>query len=239
MDNFKEFADTFGKLKREYINLEEEYFKGYVGAFEKLKNGYALIREDNKRKAWDFNIFRLLEAERYEVATHSSMLRDLLDSRGTHGQGNLFFKEFLSMLSMKGIIKEDEITSYLNRTFDDYLCIAEKTVETGRLDIEISRLHGDSQFYFVIENKIDAPDQERQIERYGEVVGKIKVPADRKKIFYLTPDGRQPAETSANGIYCISYREDIRSWLENSLKKVESEKVRYTVRQYLDIVKTL
>src|SRR3990170_8291943 len=99
MDNFKEFADTF----------------------EKLKNGYALIREDNKRKAWDFNIFRLLEAERYEVATHSSMLRDLLDSRGTHGQGNLFFKEFLSMLLEKRII-QDENTSYSNKTFDDYLC---------------------------------------------------------------------------------------------------------------------
>lgn len=227
MDNFKEFAD----------------------AFEKLKNGYARIREDNKRTAWDFNIFQLLEVERYEVYTHSSMLKDLLDSHGTHGQGNLFFKELLSILYKKGII-QDEITSYSNKTFDDYLCIAEKSAETGRFDIEISRLHGDSQFYFVIENKIDAPDQERQIERYWEVVRKIKVPANRQKIFYLTTDGKKPSEESVsemvrkklenkNILYCISYREDIKSWLEKSLEKVESEKVKHTVRQYLDVVKTL
>ena len=88
---FRKYSDNFLRLKIEYLQLKNDY------------------RNSNKALAEDFNIFKILNVEHYEVTTHSSMLRELLDSTGTHGQGNLFFLEFLAMLSEKGIISKSNI----------------------------------------------------------------------------------------------------------------------------------
>lgn len=77
----------------------------FESGFLRLKNNYMRMlsdyRESNELLAEDFNIFSLVGVGHYEVTTHSAILRELLDSQGSHGQGNLFFIEFLSMLAEK------------------------------------------------------------------------------------------------------------------------------------------
>jgi hypothetical protein len=229
---FKKYSDNFLRLKIEYLQLKNEY------------------RNLNKTLAEDFNIFQILNVQHYEVSTHSAMIRELLDSTGTHGQGNLFFLEFLNMLSEKEIISNNDTSTYSSNIFDNYSCISEQSVETGRIDIVIERLYSDFPFCFIIENKVWAVDQEKQIERYWQELQKKNIPEDRKKILYLSPNGYLPSEWSIDNqtrmylenkriLHCISYSRDIIYWLEKVLPKIESEKVRYLVAQYCDILKSL
>ena len=225
----------FNKLKDKFLILKNKY--------SQMLSEY---RNENTVMAKDFNIFHILGVAHYEVSTHSSFLRELLDSNGTHGQGNLFFIEFLSMLAAKGVIPRDDIKSYSTKTFDDYVCEAERSVDTGRVDIIVEQLAGDAPFCIIIENKVWAEDQEKQIERYWqELVGKKNIPINRKKILYLSPDGHLPSEWSIDKttryelenkgiLHCISYKKDIRQWLENVLPKVESDKVKHSLIQYID-----
>lgn len=229
---FNEFKDKFLLLKNNYTQMLDEY------------------RNENTLIAENFNIFHILDVADYEVTTHSAMLRELLDSNGTHGQGNLFFIEFLSMLAEKGIIPKDDIKSYSTKTFDDYICEAERSVDTGRIDIIIERLAGDFPFCIIIENKVWAEDQEKQIERYWQELEKKNLPDTQKKILYLSLDGKLPSEWSLNSqvkagleakkvLHCLSYKQDIRQWHENVLPEVKSEKVKFAILQYIDVIKQL
>jgi len=229
----KEFRDNFFKLKDLYVEKRDE------------------ILEKNKITADQFNIFRILKVERYEVTTHSALLKELLDSRGSHGQGNLFFINFLYLLANKDIIPKDEINKYSPKTFDDYRCNAELTVNTGRLDIIIERTYGDFRFCIIIENKVDAADQDEQIDRYWIYLkSKSEIPENRKKILYLTKIGELPSYNSIkldarenlakNGVlYYISYSKDIIHWLNEVLPKVESKKVSYLIKQYIETIQNL
>lgn len=226
----REFEDDFLRLKNDYKQILHEF------------------QIENRTLAEDFNIFGILGVSHYEVTTHSTMLRELLDARGTHGQGNLFFLTFLSMLAGKGIIHSDEIPYYSSQTFDDYLCKAELLLETGRVDIVISRSSSDFPFYFIIENKVYAVEQEEQIKRYWQELEKMDMPERNKKIFYLTIDGKVPLSIDTETrkylekkgiLHYLSYKKNISSWLASSLPKTESEKVRYTIKQYIDTIDNL
>lgn len=252
---FKEFTEKFSNLRNGFMRIRDEYFEEFVEKFSNLRDGFTLIHnkylEDNKKLAEGFNVFRLWGVEHYEVTTHSSMLRELLDSNGSHGQGNLFFKEFLSMLSDKGIIPKEDINKYSLKTFDNYVCEAERAVATGRIDIIIERLHGDFPFCIIIENKVYAGDMYEQIERYwAELEKKTHIPESRKEIIYLTPKGDLPSEESIDcqkrkefeskgALHYVSYNADISRWLEGALQKVASSKVDGILRQYIEIVKNL
>src|SRR3954463_15191307 len=54
-------------------------------------------REFERREAPEFNIFRVLEWEQSEVRTHSALLAQLFDPKGSHGQGGVFLQKFLSL----------------------------------------------------------------------------------------------------------------------------------------------
>lgn len=232
-----------------------EAYSQFESGFLRLKNDYARMlsdyRESNVLLAEDFNIFSLVGVGHYEVTTHSAILRKLLDSQGSHGQGNLFFIEFLSMLADKGIIPKEDINKYSPMTFDNYACDAERSVATGRIDIIVEQLDGDFPYSIIIENKVYAVDQYEQIERYwAELEKKTHIPVDRKEIIYLTPKGGLPSEDSIDSkkrkeledkgaLHYISYNTDVSCWLENALMKVKSPKIEHTVRQYIELVRNL
>lgn len=204
----------------------------------------------NIEDAEEFNIFRLLNVAHYEVNTHSALLRELLDSKGSHAQGNIFFKNFLLLLAEKGIVSEEEAEHYTTKTFDDYSCIAEQSFDTGRFDIIISRLHGAFPFCVIIENKVYALDQDEQIERYWKELEEMYIPEAQKKILYLSPKGTRPSRESITPhsrkaleekgvLHYISYKKDIAKFLEDTESSIKSEKVRCILNQYINIVKNL
>ena len=117
----------------------------------------------------NFNVFKLLGRETDEVHTHSAILADLLNPRGSHGQGVAFASKFkpFEQLGLDGDkLKKARVQ-------------AEVAKSIGRIDILIET----DQWCIVIENKIYADDQPRQMERYHEFASNE---GKRYKLFYLT-----------------------------------------------------
>ena len=182
------------------------------------------INEEYTRKAKDsgenFNIFRILKLERSEVRMHSAFLAELFRSNGTHELKNDFLKEFIELI--KETFSDEE--SFLKRVkkFDidkDYCVdveyhtgfINELGDQGGRIDIKITNNLNHNNA-IIIENKIDANDQEKQLIRYNESCKNVP-------ILYLTLFGNKPSTSSAGAIIegdnyvCISYKEHIVKWI--------------------------
>ena len=153
-----------------------------------------------------FNLFAILGRETDEVHTHSAILAELLDPEGSHGQGPVFARLFAKRFDIptEGI-ESAQVTPEL--TID----------KESRIDIEMTI--GD--LCIVIENKVGAGDQRRQLERYHAYATRW----DRHKVFYLTLHGDDPSEDSLgclqrDEVVCISYESDVLAWLDDCIKEV-------------------
>jgi hypothetical protein len=112
----------------------------------------------------------------------------------------------------------------------------------GRVDILIQN---DKRQVLVIENKIDATDQDKQLIRYHHFINEK---FNEGHIFYLTLDGSQTSQISikddsvdlANSVINISYTTEILQWLELCYREsVSVPTVRETIVQYINLVKKL
>ena len=178
-----------------------------------------------------FNIFHILRIGHLEVKTHSPILGDLLNPKGSHGQGAAFLRLFLDQFGIKGFDAESP-TAKVDLEYH----IGEVTERSGgRIDIVVTDGRGRRLF---IENKIYASDQENQMERYWDY-------DQNAHLFYLTRDGRLPSnrtQADLDRIQCrrISYAEHILVWLRNCRKEAACQpRVRETLSQYIHLVEDL
>lgn len=181
-----------------------------------------------------FNIFTILERDRSETR-HSRLLAELLNPKGSHGQGGVYLKLFYQVF-------EEELKTYWSKNDNSFKIdiFAEKaSVHTeqsnnidgkqGFIDIVVET----NEFAIVIENKIDAGDQEAQLERYEQSKKGKNV-----LLIYLTPDGREPSSNSKGilsqkSIVLMSYSFHIIKWLEMCIKESATlPAVRETLAQY-------
>lgn len=121
----------------------------------------------------------------------------------------------------------------------------------GNIDILIRYRQAGKSFAVVIENKIFAPDQVKQLERYFDYCNRsLGLPEERILLFYLKPENSRPTEHSihpdrlksledAGCIKLISYKEEIVHWLESCLAHLEPPALRETLYQYLTVIKRL
>lgn len=193
---------------------------------ENVSSGLTMLRDTRRRYAPrlapDFNV---LGYDRTDELRLSRLLADLLDPRGTHGQGSRFLKLFLGEIcgisikeeASKGArVKTEVATSHLV----NYL---------RRLDIVIE-LDG---LALGIENKPWASDQETQIEDY---VSELARRAEDWRILYLSRDGSPPSAASVSPekweqwtekdghAQAISYSQ-VGEWLTSCIGLCESERV--------------
>lgn len=182
----------------------------------------------------NFNVFRILGLSTKEVRTHTSFLKELLDPKGSHGQGNIFLKLFLDVINFKDFefsgveIHKEFIIGVIN----------EKYNEGGNLDILIYNNKGQA---VVIENKIYAEDQRNQLLRYNNYC--VKRFDTTYKLIYLTLDGRKPSEYSTGGFefdyISLSYNERILNWLEKCIEIESHPIVKETIQQYIHLIQSL
>lgn len=185
-----------------------------------------------------FNLFYILRASKDEVL-HSRMLGELLNPKGRHGHRESFLKLFIQQLNLG--LELPNNYDQVNISLEKY--IGQITdYEGGRLDIEITI--GDT--LIIIENKIYASDQDKQLARYHNY-------AKGKKHFllYLTLYGHEPSVESISNyentrlilgkdFYIISYKEHIINWLDKCLKVEGIDKTQRTksnIEQYLRTLK--
>jgi hypothetical protein len=158
------------------------------------------------------------------------MLADLLDPRGSHGQGVVFLEAFLARCANKrGFVPPvgDICTT-------SWVMQMQRFTRFGVLDLVLTA--PSLQFLIAIENKIYAGEQAEQLDRYHQWLETQQDCYPRRNLIFLTPDGRCSDSTTDANYVQLSYKEDIAAVLDASLSKIEAERVRGVVRQYRDII---
>ena len=166
-----------------------------------------------------FNVFTVLRSAHDEVNLHSRFLTALLDYRQPPEGQRENLKDFLDEFSIDGI---DHNEAKVER-------------EADNIDILI-RDRGTMRAV-VIENKIWAADQDRQLQRYKEQMEDAGYEVLR--ILYLTPDRRDASEESAGELdyQRVSYKEDLLPWLKRCQQRACDEPpLRESVAQYLRLI---
>ncbi|MEP6262476.1 MAG: PD-(D/E)XK nuclease family protein [Gillisia sp.] len=203
----------------------------------KLINDASRILEHQKEistlKGENFNIFSILKMESKENATHSAFLGELLDPEGSHNFGSTFLKIFFDVIDVKHIdlaSAKVKLERYVGERND-------KEKIGGRIDIYIWDKNNSS---ICIENKIYAPDQNVQIERY------CNHNKNKNQVFYLTLEGEEPGKesrgdlTPGENFHLLSYSDDIVDWLTACAKEAcNSPIIRESIQQYIILIKKL
>ena len=187
-----------------------------------------LYKEHEAGRPKPFNVFSVLRLERDEVNLHSRFLHALLDYKKPAGENRENLADFLRHVGLKD--------------FEQRGIRVEKP-ERYRIDILITNDARPRQAV-VIENKIGAGDQPKQLCRYYNTLkdkgyGNIHV-------LYLTLNGDKPSEHSFCGRHCearsyeaISYKNTLPDWLESCQQRADDRGLRESVAQYRQVVQKL
>jgi len=237
--DYRTFSQSLTQLKlHHYKSRYETLFSGYRG----LKS---TIERLNKQIADSFNIFSILKLDFNETRAHTPFLRNLLDPQGSHGQIDLFYEQFLTQVCQDS----EKRSQFILASPSNYLVEEEKFTGNGYIDILITSLDANKKFGLVIENKIYAGEQERQVERYyNYLIDTKKLSYEQVLILYLSINGDDPksinnklkGELKSKGVLkSISYRKDIFNWLETAKKEVKAPVVIQIINQYLHTINKL
>jgi hypothetical protein len=221
--------ERFEGLKQSQARQFIDQFANFIPRFVEVQKNAELTARKN---APDFNIFRFLVYERKEEL-HSRFISYLLNPRESHDQGHLFLEHFLENL-------RDEIELPLpNSEINQGVWLVQREVfsQFGRLDMVLRNKK--LKTIYVLENKVDAYEQENQIERYGIYIQKHHGQYPIHGLLFLTTDGHSASSAGKMPYFKISYRQTIQHWLERVIPTIEAGTVRETVRQYLTLVKDL
>jgi hypothetical protein len=151
--------------------------------------------------------------------------------KASHGKGDVFLRLFFKHFNISFDSNVKEIDYQGLKVKREFL------TDDGRIDIYIFN----SDFGIVIENKIHADDQPRQVERYYNFLQKNY----QKGNFYLLylslygtePDAGSMGNLSTEEISCISYNR-ICEWLEECQKEsFDRPMLRETIAQYISLLK--
>lgn len=179
---------------------------------KELKAANEKFQKEKKEGRCDFNIFEALKVEMKENY-HSAFLAYLLDSNKGHYQ-TIFLEKFLERITntpglktkLKNFKSEncESITTEYN--------IKSSTHQNRRIDILMEFKNG---YHIIIENKINACDQEAQIRDYVESLQGVE--AKQILVIYLTRYDADPSDDSLCKYRC-------RKWEIKEHKILDSNK---------------
>ncbi|MBF0516037.1 MAG: PD-(D/E)XK nuclease family protein [Nitrospirae bacterium] len=197
-----------------------------------------------RQHAPQWNVFKILGIETKEAEFHTPFLYGLLNPYGSHGQGRLFLDSFLKVIAEKvpGFDKGgiSNPNWYVGRDAD-------------HVDLRICNDRLRQGFY--IENKIYTGVRSGQLSRH------VRLWKDRYEdtnkdggVFYLTIGGDEPSDAAFESegdftrqvieqkigkIRLLSYKRDIRSWLEAIVERVSPQRLKQSIIQYIEIINDL
>ena len=176
-----------------------------------------------------FNIFNVCGVN-HDENIHSAIITEFLRPNGTHGLKTKLLECFINMFC------NDAFKQHFD--CENANVVTEYSIKDGRMDILIEDR---KNYAIIIENKIYALDQEKQLIRYNEFA-ENKYGKENYQIFYLTLWGEKASEQSGQGVKykCISYEKDMIAWLEKCVcLAVYFPMVRETINQYINQLKYL
>lgn len=186
-----------------------------------------------------FNIFNVLDLPSDETRTHSAFIAELLDPNGSHGLGDQFLQSFVNTIDCLKSWHFDTQSAKVHKE----LSIGGKNEdcsEGGRIDIVVES-NGKA---IIIENKIYAGDQEKQLVRYYNYGTKNY--SNGIRLLYLTLNGDDASEYSHEKLvinedyYAIAYNHEISDWLQRCIEfSARQPLVRETLIQYQNLINQL
>lgn len=201
---------------------------GLLKQVEQIVSQAKQVQEESRKRGEQFNMFWACKVNHYETS-HSAIIAELLNPQGSHGQGELFLSLFLLAY------KPDFCFS-----LEKGATVATEVVTgNGRIDILITNPDGQA---IIIENKIYAKDQWKQLQRYDEYAFE-KYGKGNYEILYLSLyRGEKASEQSCKDVEYIpiSYEVEITEWLEECISfSARLPLIRETLIQYQQHIKQL
>ncbi len=188
----------------------------------------------------DYNLFLALLDINDEVRLHSRFIYSLLDTSSPHYQKELFLGLFIKACGL-----------------DDFglnLQTAKVYKEYENIDIYIT----DGTKHIILENKINAGDQEAQIKRYIKTVQKENDGEAEIYVLFLSPDKHEPSNYSLDGLKiskskildeysnevakfkAISYDKEIMEWLDSCLDEAGNlANLAAVISQYKNVIEKI
>jgi hypothetical protein len=213
----------------------------YQNFFEEMKKLRALQKKQKQRGLNDYNILTTVLSADDEVRVHSRMIESLLNINGKHYQDDLFLKIFLKVVQINGYSTVD------SKIYKEY----------ENIDLYLT----DGNKHIIIENKVWAKDQFKQIEKYVDLIKKEneKLPHENLYVIYLSIDRDSPSDESLGrykidneyivnkddnekiAIYkAMHYKSDILSWLKECQYEVQNiTNLNEVLKQYIDVVQLI
>lgn len=199
-------------------------FLNQINTIIKLYEKHAELSGEN------FNIFSIMNMESDEVRTHSAIIGELLNPKGSHGLGTEPLNLFIEQISEK--VKSESLDINSVQCFKEFYVgkINENYDEGGRIDLIVV---DNNKNGFVIENKVYAGEQEKQLQRY-------KYAYPEAEIIFLTLFGDESKDENSTPYTSISYENEILRWIESCAKiAYDKPMVREVLNQYAFLIKKL
>lgn len=213
------------------IDVLQQLLISINGVLEKEK----LEKERCEKNGESFNLFKSLNQSTSELI-HSRIIAELLNPKGSHGKGAFFLNRFMSLYDFEFTFDIESVSVF---TEFDIGPISKNYTSGGRIDILITDANNHA---LIIENKIYATDQKKQLLRYANYA---KSKNYDYRIVYLTLDCHEPTEysTGKNPDYdyvMFSYEDDILPWLGQCMEGCSYENTLYSsLFQYSQCLKEL
>lgn len=212
----------------------------YQAFFNALEGIDKTSVEEESNTKYAFNIFSILRKYDDEVGLHSKFLAELLNPHASHS-----IPDFQRLFIEKAINPAIDAQEWQREFLDSnvlYNCQTEALIEGfGRIDIILKS----SDNIIVIENKIHAADQQKQLQRYFEACLEMGYSPDAIYILYLNKDGK-PVTSYGKGTLQddqygrINYKDDISSWLDACIREANDyPHIKQTLLQYWRLVGSL
>lgn len=247
--NIQRFIEGYQVFSK---SIDDDKYAFYRNKFDGFIGGYQILTDvlsmHNTHFAAHYNVFSILNISHREVKTHTPILKNLLDVRGEHAQNELFYTKFIDTIFEETDRRRKVFGSFSKQFLE---VIEELPTLFGRIDIFIRHYNNENPFCIAIENKIYAPDQPKQVERYHKYMKDgLGLAEDRMLLIYLSPNGRDPTEDSIgkadcerlkkNGVLrCVSYQNEIKKWLESCSQDVKATSIQTILNQYIKTITTL
>lgn len=193
----------------------------------------------NDSKSQSLTFLSLIGQESREM-THSAIIAALLDPNGVHGHGSLFLRPFVEIFApeMAKQLDYDSVKVEVEKSLGDEDVDEFDNPIGGRVDIYIEDKDGN---VIVIENKIYAPDQPKQLARYWYSTRDAK----KREVVYLTLDGHWASSISAVDVTpskfrLCSYAKHVIQWLEICLGLINNQSaLSILLEQYIKVIHNL
>ncbi|MFT6910540.1 MAG: hypothetical protein ACJAS1_007272 [Oleiphilaceae bacterium] len=178
----------------------------------------------------DYSLINSLLKVDDEVRLHSRFLYSMINPESKHYQGTLFLKLFLESVQYPDWLDVDKSSVSIETKLDDLEGM------TGFIDIYVT----DGTRHIVIENKINAKDQNNQLARYVDLVknaynaepenllfiylskGRAKPDDNSFGNYQLSSDDTQVVDDKKNAVaryLSISFNKEIRCWVNRCLEE--------------------